>query len=447
MESIWSKSASMPEFPSLEGDARTDILIIGGGIAGVLCAFLLERAGADYLLVEARELCAGVTANTTAKVTAQHGVLYQKLLSSLGAGKTRLYFDANQKAVEEYRSLCREAGCEFEDQTAYVYAQDHREKLEREQAAYRAIRVGTFLQSSSPLPFPVAGSLSLERQGQFHPLRFLAWAAQGLNARCHTKVRAFVPGGVVTDRGTVTANKIILATHFPILNKHGMYALKMYQHRSYVLALRGAKRFSGMYVSQDDAGLSFRTYQDLLLLGGGGHRTGKPGGGWEELRALARRWYPEAEEVAHWAAQDCMTLDGGAYVGQYSPRTPDLFVTTGFNKWGMTTALAGAHILRDLTAGRPNPYAAAFDPARPMPARAAAGNAASAAADLLPLTAPRCPHLGCALRYNPQEDTWDCPCHGSRFGRDGALLDGPATDDLQNPPRRDEEGGEGGNMS
>ena len=434
MESIWKQGVSMPEFPCLDGDTRTDILIIGGGIAGLLCAFELERAGADYLLVEAKELCSGVTGNTTAKVTAQHGILYQKLLPSLGLEKTRLYFEANQKAVEEYRALCREVDCDFSDQTAYVFARSSPEKLQQEQAVYRAMGVETTLQQSSPLPFPVAGCLSLEGQGQFDPLKFLAWAAQGLNIRCHTKVQGLAPGEALTDHGVIRCNKIILATHFPILNKHGLYPLKMYQHRSYVLALRGAGHVTGMYVSQDETGLSFRMYKDMLLLGGGGHRTGKNGGGWQELRSLARRWYPGAQEVAHWVAQDCITLDGGAYVGMYSPQTPDLFVTTGFNKWGMTTALAGAHILCDLVQGKANRYASAFDPNRPMAKGAAIANAAAATANILTPTVPRCPHLGCALKYNRQEHTWDCPCHGSRFGEDGGLIDGPSTDDLQKKP-------------
>lgn len=431
MDSIWKKTAALPDAPALEGDARTDILIVGGGIAGILCAWLLERAGADYLLVEADELCGGVTGRTTAKITAQHGILYQKLLPSLGLENTRLYYEANARAVETYQSLAREIDCDFEEETSYVYARESLDKLERERAAYEAIGVKTALEGQTPLPFYTAGCLSLAGQGQFNPLKFLAAISRGLSLRAHTKVRHLAPGKAVTDHGDIRCNKIIIATHFPLLNKHGLYALKMYQHRSYVLALRGAGRLDGMYVSDESDGLSFRMYRDLLLLGGGGHRTGKRGGGWGELRALARRWYPKAVEAAHWATQDCITLDGGAYVGQYAPGTPDLFVITGFNKWGMTTALAGAEILRDLVQGKANAYAPAFDPSRPMPAGAAVANAASATFNLLTPTAPRCPHLGCALKYNRQEHTWDCPCHGSRFDGDGRRLDGPATDDLQ----------------
>lgn len=434
MESIWQRTAPQMELPPLEGERRTDILIIGGGIAGMLCAYFLDKAGADYLLVEAGTVGGGVTGKTTAKITAQHGLLVQKLLKNWGKERAKLYWEANCRAVEQYRALCGEIGCEFEEQRACVFSRSDRDALLREVEALDALGVKTSLRRKTPLPFPVAGALILEGQGQLHPLQFLRTLANGLQVYEHTKVRELAPGTAFTDHGVIRANKIVVATHFPILNKHGLYPLKLYQSRSYVLALENAPVFDGMYVEGKDNGLSFRRFHDLLLVGGGGHRTGHKGGGWAQLRSLVKRWYPEAREVACWATQDCITPDGGAYVGQYSPRTPDLFVTTGFNKWGWTTAMAGGEILCDLLQGRANPYATAFAPDRPMPPAAALGNAAGAVWNLIRPTAPRCPHLGCALRYNPQERSWDCPCHGSRFDENGALLDGPATDGMKRRP-------------
>ncbi len=245
----------------------------------------------------------------------------------------------------------------------------------------------------------------------------------------HTKVVELMPHKANTNHGEITYKKMIIATHFPMLNKHGLYYLKLYQHRSYVLALKNAKKVEGMYVDESDTGLSFRSYGDLLLLGGGGHRTGKQGGCWQELEDFARKYYKNAEIVGKWATQDCMTLDDIPYIGQYSKPTPDVFVATGFNKWGMTNAMVAADILCDLVQGKPNPYADVFDPSRTVLHPQLAVNAFESAIGLLTPTAPRCPHLGCALKYNKAEHTWDCPCHGSRFTEDGELIDNPATDD------------------
>lgn len=434
MESIWQRSAPELKLPSLEGDRRADILVIGGGLAGVLCAWFLEKAGADYLLVEAKTIGSGVTAGTTAKITAQHGPVYQKLLKSWGLERAKLYLRANLRAVEQYRALCRELGCEFQEQTAYVFSRSGRDKLLREAEALEALGCPAKLLRKTPLPFSVAGAVSIGGQGQLHPLDFLRSLAGRLRAYEHTKVQGLSAGTALTDHGVIRANKIVVATHFPILNKHGLYPLKLYQSRSYVLALKNAPVFDGMYVEDKDNGLSFRRAGELLLVGGGGHRTGHKGGGWAQVRSQARKWYPQAKEVAHWAAQDCITPDGGAYVGPYSPRTPDLFVSTGFNKWGWTSAMAGAELLCDLLQGKANVYAPAFAPDRPMPAAAALGNAAEAVWDILRPTAPRCPHMGCALRYNAPERSWDCPCHGSRFDENGGLIDNPATDDMKRRP-------------
>ena len=196
-----------------------------------------------------------------------------------------------------------------------------------------------------------------------------------------------------------------------------------------MIALENAPDVGGMYVDEAKTGLSFRNAGDLLLLGGGSHRTGKKGGGWAELSDFARRHFPNARPVARWATQDCMSLDGIPYIGRYSKRTPDLYAATGYNKWGMTSAMAAASLLTDLLRGRPNPYAALFSPSRSVLHPQLAVNAAESVLGLLTPTVPRCPHMGCALKYNKAEHTWDCPCHGSRFEEDGTLIDNPATDD------------------
>ena len=209
-----------------------------------------------------------------------------------------------------------------------------------------------------PLPFPTAGAVKFPRQAQFHPLKFAAAIAKDLPIFEHTKVLELAPRAARTSGGTVQAEAIIIATHFPLLNKHGGYFLKLYQHRSYVLALEGAPDVGGMFLDENETGLSFRNYAGQLLLGGGSHRTGKQGGGWRELEQFARRAYPEARITARWAAQDCMTLDGVPYIGQYSKGAAGLYVATGFQKWGMTSSMAAAMLLTDLVQDREGPKTA-----------------------------------------------------------------------------------------
>ncbi len=430
MDSIWT-DGDAPAFPRLMGDAKTDVLIIGGGLSGVLCAHMLTKAGVDCLLVEANTIGSGITKNTTAKLSIQHGLVCHKLLRRFGAERTRLYLDANREALALYRSLCRDIPCDFQEQDSFLFSRDSREPLDWELEALERLGYPAKFASPLPLPFPTAGAVCFPGQAQFHPLKFLRGIARGLPVREHTPIREMAPNAARTERGTIHFQKAIVATHFPFLNKHGSFFLKMYQSRSYVLALDNAPDLKGMYLDYQENGLSFRNYGSVLLLGGGGHRTGKPGSGWADLEIFARENYPQARILRRWATQDCMTLDGLPYVGQYSRRTPNLYVATGFNKWGMTNSMAAAQLLTALLTDTPTPYAAVFSPSRSMLRPQLAVNGFEAVRSICTLTPRRCPHLGCALRYNPQEHTWDCPCHGSRFQESGKLIDNPATGDLK----------------
>ncbi len=431
MRSVWESNAQHVKFEALKGNKSTDVLIIGGGIAGILCAYKLKNAGVDCLLAEAADICGGITKNTTAKITLQHGFIYDKLIKRFGKDKAELYLEAQIRAGKEYARLCREVDCDYEMKDFYVYSLNDRNKIEREVAALNKLGLSAEISNAFELPFEVAGAVCVKGQAQFHPLKFIYAIAKDLPIFEHTKVVELKPNVAVTNYGEIRYKKLIIATHFPILNKHGGYFLKLYQHRSYVLALKGAQNLDGMYVDESDTGLSFRSYKELLLLGGGGHRTGKKGGCWQELEAFAKKHYKNYKIVGKWATQDCMTLDKIPYIGQYSKSTPDIYVATGFNKWGMTNSMAAADILCDLIQGRLNPYAEVFSPSRSVLHTQLAVNAFDSMIGLLTPTAPRCPHLGCALKYNKAEHTWDCPCHGSRFSKSGELIDNPATDDLQ----------------
>ncbi|MBQ3088515.1 MAG: FAD-dependent oxidoreductase [Clostridia bacterium] len=429
MESIWVKNSNRPTFGKLNGNIKTDVLIVGGGIAGILCGYMLKNAGIDAVIVEADKICGGVTGNTTAKITVQHGLIYDKIVSKYGVESAKMYLSVQQKAMDVYSEVCKTVDSDYTFQDSYVYSVDSVFDIENELAAYDKIGLNGELCYNIALPVKIKAALRVPNQALFNPLKFCFSLANGLKIYENTKVIDIFQGGAITNKGKIYAQKIIIATHFPFMNKYGGYFLKMYQHRSYVLALENAITPDGMYVDADIKGLSFREYNGKLLLGGGSHRTGKKGGNWQELRHFASENYPNSKEVGYWATQDCMTLDSIPYIGLYSKKLPNIYVATGFNKWGMTSSMAAAMILTDMIKGKPNDYAEVFSPSRSMLHRQFAVNMAETFLNFITPTVPRCPHLGCALKYNKAEHTWDCPCHGSRFTKDGKLIENPATDD------------------
>jgi len=429
-KSVWSEYNKLPEFGKLEGDKKTDVLIIGGGICGILTAYFLHQAKVDYILVEADRIASGITKNTTAKITSQHGLIYSKMISRYGKEKAQMYLKANQKAVDRYKELCRNISCDWEERSAYTYTLNNRKKIESEVKAVNSLGFKAEFCEKVQLPFKTLGAICFYGQSQFHPLRFIAEISKNLNIYENTFIRDLTPVAAISDSGKITAKKIIVATHFPFVNKHGSYFLKLYQHRSYVSAFETAEKPDGMYVDENEKGMSFRIWKNLLLIGGGGHRTGKKGGNWHEINKFADKYYPNAVLRQQWATQDCMSLDSIPYIGQYSKRTPNLYTATGFNKWGMTSSMVAAEILRDMVLGRKNDYSEVFSPQRSILRPQLALNGFETITNFLTPVAKRCPHLGCALKWNKAEHSWDCPCHGSRFEENGKLIDNPSTGNL-----------------
>lgn len=433
MKSVWFDKNKKPEFESLTEDCKTDVLIIGGGLAGILCAYMLQQNGIDYILIEADKICCGVTADTTAKITAQHGLIYDKIINKYGLTAACEYYRLNTNAINIYRDLCGKFDCDFETKSAYVYSLNENEAIDNEIEAYRAIGIPFETVTKTPLPFDIFKAIRLDNQGQINPLELLFKISGNLNIKENTKLINIGKNCAETSHGRIRYQRAVFTTHFPILNKHGLFSLKMYQHRSYVIALKNAQDVDGMYIDASEKGLSFRNYNNLLLLGGGSHRTGKKGGNYDELIRFAKSHYPDATIETQYATQDCMTLDGMPYIGQYSKNTPDLFVATGFNKWGFTSGMVAAEILCHMLKSDKNydEESQIFSPSRSIRHPQLAVNIFESLVTLATPTVPRCPHMGCALKYNKDEHSWDCPCHGSRFTEDGKLINNPATDDKQ----------------
>lgn len=470
MESIWSQTCHIPRRPPLPGDLETEVAVIGAGMAGILTAFLLQEAGYPVVVLESGRIGSGQTRNTTAKLTAQHGILYQKLIRTMGMEAACHYAQANQAAVRAYEAMIQahQIDCAFEARNAYVYG-DNAQLLRAEADAAAAVGLPASYVTDLPIPLPAVGAVKLGQQAQFHPLQFLRAVSERLTVYEQTPVQTVENQRILTPHGTVAARHIVFACHFPFLNFPGMFFARLHQERSYILALDHAPQVDGMYIGAGAGGWSFRNAGNLLLMGGEKHRTGenRQGGRYERLREQAKAWFPDSREVTHWSAQDCITPDGVPYIGRYSTSRPNWYVATGFQKWGMTTSMVAAHLIRDLICGQENPHASVFDPGR-FESAALVGMAADggqavkglarrffqipteAASEIPPghggivflngekvgvyketdgtlhAVDIRCPHLGCQLEWNPDERSWDCPCHGSRFDCDGRLISGPA---------------------
>lgn len=426
-KSLWQDNSNLPEFNTLKGEFKTDVLIIGGGISGILCAYFLKQSGVDYMLVEGSKIASGTTKNTTAKITSQHGLIYSKIAHKYGKESALMYLEANQKALSKFKGLCEGLDCDFEERNAYTYSLSDRKKIEDEVFILNSIGFPAEFTQETELHFPVKGAVCFQNQAQINPLKFIAEISKDLNIYENTFIRDISPTTAISENAKINANKIIITTHFPFINKHGSYFLKLYQHRSYVSAFENTQNLIGMYVDESKTGMSFRSAENLLLIGGGSHRTGHNGGNWNAIEDFTKRYYPDAKLKYQWAAQDCMSLDEIPYIGQYSKNTPGLFVASGFNKWGMTSSMVSAMLLSDMIQEKHNEYAEVFSPIRSILKPQLFINSFESAKNLLTPSKKRCPHLGCALKWNKHEHSWDCPCHGSRFEENGKLIDNPAT--------------------
>lgn len=486
------RSAGETGYAPLTGEHRVDVAVVGAGITGLTTALLLQRSGARVAVLEAAGVASGTTGYTTGKVTSQHGEIYAQLISRHGEQKAKLYAEANEAGLEQVARLVDELSidCDFARTPAYTYAteEESRPRLQEEADSARRLGLPATFVTEIDLLFPVAGAVRFEHQAYIDAARYCRGLAQHVVAAGGTVFEstrvvdikwAGDPAVVLTEQGQVTADHVVVATLLPILDIGGFFA-KTRPKRSYGIAVRlRTAAPASMAISADSPTRSTRPWPAAgpngMIVVGDGHETGHESDTadhYDHLESWTRAAFPVESVEFRWSAQDFSTLDGLPYVGR-SPRTTNCFVATGFHKWGLTNGTAAATMLSELVAGRTHPWLPAFDATRIGDAGAVAKMVkdnihvgqrfvgdrlarlrSDEVADLEPgdgrivrvdgraVAAYRdpggsvhavdatCTHLGCTVQWNDAETSWDCPCHGSRFATDGAVLTGPAVEDL-----------------
>lgn len=427
-KSIWKEFSEKKNFEKLNDNLECDVLVIGGGMAGILTAYYLQKVGRNVVLVEAHIIGSGMTANTTAVITAQHDTMYKDMIANNGYDVAKNYLYANLQAVENFKQLVEDEqiDCDFEITPSYLYS--HKHSLEDEVKALHKLGYEAELVQDIDLPFEIKNAVKFKDMAQFHPLKFLYAMAEKLTIYEHTMVKKIDDHTAYFDGGNIKFKQAVVASHFPFVNKHGMFFIKMYQARSYVMAIENADAIGGTYIDDREEGFYFRQYGDLLLVGKGEHRTGMKTRAINELKAFKERYYPDAKMRCMWANQDCITLDDIPYIGEYG-NMPDVYVATGFNLWGMTGSMVSANILCEKLCGMENIYEKTFATKRCIFKPQLFANLGMALLNMVYPSVKRCPHLGCALKYNKLEHSWDCSCHGSRFEENGKLINNPALKD------------------
>lgn len=493
-EPYWKDDIDLPEFDSLDEDVEADVVIVGGGITGITAAYLLAEEGKDVVLLEASRILNGVTGHTTAKVTAQHGLIYDEYIQHIGRSNARLYYEAQSEALEFIRDTVKEKeiDCDFVDQDAYIYAtsEKYASKLIKEHQAYEKLNIEGEITEEIPFNLKIHHALSMKNQAQFHPVKYLAHLVKILKekgVRIYEGTTAVdqedgVKATAITRNGHRATGRYILAcSHYPFYDGLSFYYTRMYADRSYIIVVKTDKEYpGGMYISADNPVRSLRSANvdgdQMVLVAGESHKTGQGEDTlkhYEALEEFAERVFGKTETVYRWSAQDLVTLDKVPYIGRLSAGLPKVLVATGYRKWGMTNGTAAALLLTDMVLGKENRYEDLFSPSRfyadpslkqflsinadvakhlikgkfELPARKAEsltkdegcvvmykGQRAGAYKDPdgeLHIVDTTCTHLGCEVEWNHGDRTWDCPCHGSRFSYNGDVIEGPTEKPLK----------------
>ena len=491
MGSLWIENTKNGEqFSKLENNIETEVCVIGAGLFGLTTAYYLAKNNIPVVVVEAeKEIGLKVSGNTTGKITSQHGLFYDHLIKDYGEKFAQKYLDANEQAIKNIKNIIDEnkIECDFSWQDNYVYTQnqDEIQQIKDEVKAVKSLGFDAEFVTKTDLPFPVQGAIKFPNQAQFDARKYMLGLAKQITKQkgkiyTETRIEDIAKKGkeyvLITKDVNIKAKKVVIATHYPIVSAPGFYFLKMYQSTSYGLAVdTKTDLFEGMYINVKDPIYSFRTAEHngkkILVVVGADHKTGETienDNNYEILEKKVKEIYPKSEVLFRWNTEDCIGLDKIPYIGEFSAIMPNVYVGTGFKKWGITSSNVAANIVVDKILGKSNKYANIFNSKRFNPiknrwemqnmlkqtvisfafekAEIPMGNIEeipNESAQIIKMEGtnvgiykdtsgnifavkPVCSHLGCTLTWNNLDKTWDCPCHGSRFDYMGNNIYDPA---------------------
>jgi glycine/D-amino acid oxidase-like deaminating enzyme/nitrite reductase/ring-hydroxylating ferredoxin subunit len=491
--SYWQTSQDAPATGSLTESIETDACIIGGGIAGLTTAYLLTRAGKKVVVIDDGTIGGGETARTTAHLTYALDDRIYRIAKWHGDDKARLALESHSRAIDQIEAIvsAEKIDCDFSRLDGYLFeAEESDDDLDEELELAHSLGFDQIqMVEKAPIKdFDTGRALKFPNQGQFHILKYLAGLARVIEqngGRLFSKTRAVQwtgensPSVKTSDNRTITAGSIVLATNYPIQSK--MFG-KLPAYRTYAIGVRVPKGSVEKVLLWDTGDpyhyirIQEESDHDVLIVGGEDHRTGQENDGDERFQNLWK-WTAErfasAEEVIHrWSGQCFETHDGLAFIGRFSDDEPNVYLITGDSGMGMTHGTIGGMIVSDLILGRTNPWTEVYEPSRvetqsiieavPEVIKSAAhyvdwitGGDVSAVDEIkngegaiirdgtskiavyrdengkLHQRSAVCTHMGCIVGFNSAEKTWDCPCHGSRFGVDGHVINTPAMSPLE----------------
>lgn len=492
-ESYWVINSSPKEYKKLGENIKVEYLVVGGGITGLTTAYLLVKEGKKVVLVDADKIGYGTSGRNTGKVTCQHDIVYSKIEKKYGLDKAKSYYNANNEALKLIEKIISENNikCDFQRIPSFVFTEKE-EAIKDIKDEYRTCKkIGIdceYYETINDIPLDVKGAIRFSNQGQFNPKQYVDGLAEvavnlGLEIYENTPIVDLEKGAIcrvkTSDNNIIEAENVTISSHSPWYDGLNFYFAKEYAERSYLMVAALQDELpEGIFISIDDPAITFRQCKDennsLLIFGGGDHKVGQ-GGTEEEIFDDLERYGKEVFKVEDfkykWSAQDNMSFDNVPYIGYINKRENNIYVATGFSKWGMTNGTVAGIIIKDLIINKVSDYKDTFNPSRlgsyfskdfikenaNVAMNYVTGKLKIGSGDMpkdngegkivnidgkrygvykddrgdFYIVDTTCTHLGCELNFNSEEKTWDCPCHGSRFDYKGNILEGPALKPLK----------------